>query len=51
VRALLFLLLWPALALAQPVDLVHVDKSERRLSLISQGKVVRQFNIARGTTP
>lgn len=50
-RALLFLLLWPVLALAQPVDLVYVDKSERRLYLISKGKVLRHFPIALGDNP
>lgn len=51
-RALLFLLLWPVAVLGQPVvDLVYVDKSERRLSLMSQGKVLRQFPIALGDRP
>lgn len=48
----LILLLWlPLAAMAQPVDLVYVDKSARQLYLMSGGKVLRQFQIALGNNP
>lgn len=38
--------------LAQPkIDLVRVDKSERRMELLSGGKLLRQFSIALGDNP
>jgi murein L,D-transpeptidase YafK len=36
---------------AERVDLVHVDKSERRMSLLSNGKVLRSYRIALGANP
>jgi murein L,D-transpeptidase YafK len=36
---------------AERVDLVHVDKSERRMSLLSKGKVLRSYRIALGANP
>jgi murein L,D-transpeptidase YafK len=36
---------------ADRVDLVHVDKSERRMSLLSNGKVLRSYRIALGANP
>lgn len=36
---------------AEPVDLVRVDKSERRLELMSAGKVVRSYAMALGANP
>ncbi len=48
----ILLLLLPMAAFAQPkVDLVRVDKSERRMELLSGGKVLRQFSIALGDNP
>jgi murein L,D-transpeptidase YafK len=41
---------FPAFA-AERVDLVRVDKSERRLDLIGDGKVVRSYGIALGGDP
>ena len=38
-------------ASAEPVDLVKVDKSERRLELMSAGKVVRSYAMALGANP
>ncbi|MFD2058701.1 murein L,D-transpeptidase family protein [Mesorhizobium calcicola] len=35
----------------EKVDLVRVDKSERRLDLIGDGKVMRSYNIALGGDP
>ncbi|TIN27945.1 MAG: hypothetical protein E5Y31_11875 [Mesorhizobium sp.] len=41
---------FPALA-GEKVDLVRVDKSERRLELIGDGKVLRSYGIALGGDP
>ncbi|MBB6467012.1 murein L,D-transpeptidase YafK [Aminobacter lissarensis] len=38
-------------ARAEPVDLVRVDKSERRLELLSGDKVVRSYAMALGANP
>ena len=51
IRALAALLWLPLVAMAQPVDRVYVDKSERQLYLMSAGKVLRQFRIALGDNP
>lgn len=40
----------PAIA-APPVDLVRVDKSERRMELLLEGQVVRSYAIALGANP
>lgn len=34
-----------------PVDLVRVIKSERKLMLFAEGKVIRQFKVALGSNP
>ena len=44
------LLAFPAFA-AEQVDLVRVDKAERLLELIGDGKVVRRYGIALGGDP
>lgn len=50
--ALLTLLVAGTSAAGTPrVDLVRVDKSERSLSLLSGGKVVRQYRIVLGRSP
>lgn len=38
-------------AYAEPVDLVRVDKSERRLEMLSDGKVVRSYAMVLGANP
>ncbi|ODT08463.1 MAG: hypothetical protein ABS58_01995 [Mesorhizobium sp. SCN 65-20] len=38
-------------ACAEAIDLVRVDKSERRLELLSDGKVVRSYAMALGANP
>lgn len=40
-----------AAAAAQHVDLVRVDKSERRMELVAAGTVVRTYTIALGADP
>jgi len=47
---LLFSLLFASLSWAQ-VDLVKVDKSKRRMYLLSQGDVVKEYRIALGKSP
>jgi murein L,D-transpeptidase YafK len=51
IRGLAAFLWLPLAAMAQPADRVYVDKSERRLYLMSGGKVLRQFRIALGGSP
>lgn len=41
----------PALDAVPAVDLVRVDKSERRMELVSKGEVVRSYRIALGGEP
>lgn len=48
---LVCLLIPPAAAADEKVDLVRVDKSERRLELISGGQVLRSYSIALGANP
>ncbi len=49
---LLALLGATSLAWAEPaVDLVRVFKAERRLQLVAQGKIVREFRVALGGNP
>ena len=45
-----FFLLIPFFALGQ-IDLVKVDKSERTMYLLSEGKVIKQYNISLGEEP
>ena len=40
-----------AAARRQRVDLVRVDKSERRMELLAEGEVVRTYAIALGANP
>ena len=48
----LFVLFYVPVSLAQAtVDLVRVVKSERKLMLISEGKVIREFKIVLGGDP
>jgi murein L,D-transpeptidase YafK len=45
---------WPLPAFASsphPVDLVRVDKSDRRMELLSKGEIVRSYSISLGGNP
>lgn len=49
---LLLVLFYVPVSFAQPtVDLVRVVKSERKLMLISEGKVIREFKVVLGGKP
>ena len=51
VAALALLISGACAATAPQVDLVHVDKSERTLSLMADGKLVRRYRIVLGRSP
>lgn len=49
-RALLFILLLPSMAYSA-VDLVKVDKSERKMYLIENGATLKEYSISLGGNP
>lgn len=49
--ALMILVASASLARAQAIDLVRVDKSERRMELLAGGKIVRSYSVALGANP
>ncbi len=48
---LLFAVLFASSTWASQVDLVKVDKSKRRMYLMAQGEVVKEYRIALGKSP
>lgn len=49
--ALMILVASASLARAQAIDLVRVDKSERRMELLAGGKIARSYSVALGANP